>query len=154
MKRFWLLLAVLFSLSAFAQNSKPFAFAGASLDFQWINGIGLTGLLLQGGAYDLLGDATLRGSIGLGLSPTNYFELGLDVLVPLTSDRLAPYAGAGLGFVNFSGTSFLGLRGIVGADYTVNKDIGLFGEAAPVLYIVNGGTAFGIQLRFGVNKLF
>jgi len=154
MKRFWLLLAVLFGLSALAQNSKPFAFAGASLNFQWIDGIGLTGLLLQGGAYNLLGDATLRGSIGLGLSPTNYFELGLDVLVPLDRNRFTPYAGAGLGFVNFTGTSFLGLRGIVGADYTVNSDIGLIGEVAPVLYLVNGGTAFGIQLRFGVNKLF
>ncbi|MBF6594637.1 MAG: hypothetical protein IVW51_09335 [Thermaceae bacterium] len=152
MKRLWVLLALGFSLLAFAQTPKPFA--GASLNFQWINGIGLTGLLLQGGAYDLLGDAALRGSIGLGLTPTNYFELGVDVLVPLSTDRLTPYAGGGLGYVNFSGTSFVGLRGIVGADYTASKDISLFGEAVPILYLVNGGTAFGIQLRFGVNKLF
>jgi hypothetical protein len=152
MKRWWILPAVLFGLTAFAQTPRPFA--GASLNFQWINGIGLTGLLLQGGAYDLLGDATLRGSVGLGLSPTNYFELGLDLLVPFDTGRLSPYAGAGVGYVNFGGTSFIGLRGVVGADYAANRDIGLTGEVAPILYLVNGGTAFGIQLRFGVNKLF
>lgn len=152
MKRWWILPAVFLGLTAFAQTPRPFA--GASLNFQWINGIGLTGLLLQGGAYDLFDQATLRGSMGLGLSPTNYLELGLDALLPLDTGRLSPYLGAGLGYLNVGGTGFVGLRGILGVDYGTTREIHLTGEVLPTLYLVNGGAAFGIQLRFGVNRLF
>jgi hypothetical protein len=144
-------LAIMVVGVAFAQTTKPFA--GVSLVYQWVAGIQFSGLELQAGSFDLFGDSGGRANVGIGLG-RSYLEIGADWLIPISKDRLMPYSGAGLSFLTSDGTNFLGLRGIVGANYSTESDVGLFGELAPALYLVNGGPAFGMQLRFGANYLF
>ncbi len=149
----WLLCA---SLGAFAQSSKPFA--GASLVFQWVEGTPLTSLMLQAGSYDFGGGFGLRANVGIGLSPS-FLELGADLLFPLATGRLLPYGGLGGNWVGLGALNFFGIRGLAGVNFSTASDAGLFAEAVPTLYLASDttgiyGSAFGIQIRFGVNYLF
>lgn len=153
-------IAVVFLLvlgwTALAQSTKPFA--GASLVFQWVEGTPLTSLMLQAGSYDLGGGFGARANLGIGVSP-NFLELGADLLFPFGAGRLLPYGGVGGNWVGLGALNFFGIRGLAGVSYSTASDAGLFAEAVPTLYLASDatgiyGTAFGIQIRFGVNYLF
>ncbi len=149
-------LLLLWSLTASAQSSKPFA--GASLVFQWVEGTPLTSLMLQAGSYNFGGGLGARASLGIGVSP-NFLELGADLLFPFGTGRLLPYGGFGGNWVGLGGLNFFGIRGLAGVNYSTASDAGLFAEAVPTLYLASDatgiyGSAFGIQIRFGVNYLF
>jgi len=150
------LLVILLALAglAFAQKTTPFV--GFSLSRQGIDTIAITSFLVQAGAYNLLDTTTLRFTIGTGITTSNLLELALDIAQPLPIDKsnFVPYVGGGLGFTRASGTNFFGLRGLVGVDYNLNQDYALVAEFAPVVYLVNGGAAFGWQIRIGANRLF
>ena len=151
MQRFVLVLLLVLSASGLAQSSRPFA--GGSLTFQWVNGIGLTGLMLQGGSFDLGGGFGARANVGIGLG-TSYLELGADALFPLGNERLLPYAGLGVNYLSASGVNFFGLRGLAGVSYASSPEVAFFAEIAPTYYFVNVGTTFGFPLRFGANYQF
>ncbi|GIW25642.1 hypothetical protein [Meiothermus sp.] len=143
-------------LWAFAQSPKPFA--GASLVFQWVEGTPLTSLMLQAGSYNLGSGFGARANVGIGLSPS-FLELGADLLFPFGTGRLLPYGGFGGNWVGLGVLNFFGIRGLAGVNYSTASDTGLFAEAVPTLYLASDatgiyGTAFGIQIRFGVNYLF
>jgi len=89
-RRVVVLLLLCWSLVASAQSSKPFA--GASLVFQWVEGIPLTSLMLQTGSYDFGGGFGARASVGIGVNPS-FLELGADLLFPFGTRRLLPYGG-------------------------------------------------------------
>ncbi|GAO74011.1 hypothetical protein [Meiothermus ruber] len=142
--------------TALAQSTRPFA--GASLVFQWVEGTPLTGLMLQAGSYNLGGGFGARANVGIGLSPS-FLELGADLLFPFGAGRLLPYGGLGGNWVGLGALNLFGIRGLAGVSYSTASDTGLFAEAVPTLYLASDatgiyGTAFGIQLRFGVNYLF
>ncbi len=142
--------------AAFAQSTRPFA--GASLVFQWVEGTPLTSLMLQAGSYNLGGGFGARANVGIGLSPS-FLELGADLLFPFGAGRLLPYGGLGGNWVGLGAINFFGIRAPIGVSYSTASDAGLFAEAVPTLYLASDatgiyGTAFGIQLRFGVNYLF
>ena len=99
-----------------------------------------------------------RANVGIGLSP-NFLELGADLLFPFGAGRLLPYGGIGGNWVGLGALNFFGIRGLAGVNYSTSGDAGLFAEAVPTLYLASDatgiyGTAFGIQIRFGVNYLF
>lgn len=146
-----LLLLSTLGMAQSGQNSRPFA--GGSLSFGWVNGIGLTGLMLQGGSFDFGGGFGARASVGIGLAQ-RYLEVTADALLPLSTDRFLPYAGAGIGYLNATGVTFIGLRGLAGLSYSSSPEVAFFAELAPTLYLVNSGTAIGLPLRFGVNYQF
>ncbi|MCX7783781.1 MAG: hypothetical protein N2318_09095 [Meiothermus sp.] len=155
-KRLMVVLLLCWGLGAFAQSSKPFA--GASLVFQWVEGTPLTSLMLQAGSYDFGGGFGARANVGIGVSP-NFLELGADLLFPFGAGRLLPYGGIGGNWVGLGALNFFGIRGLAGVNYSTASDAGLFAEAVPTLYLASDatgiyGTAFGIQIRFGVNYLF
>ncbi|GIW37487.1 MAG: hypothetical protein KatS3mg073_1632 [Meiothermus sp.] len=155
-KRLAVLVLLVWGLAAFAQSSRPFA--GASLVFQWVEGTPLTSLMLQAGSYNLGGGFGARANVGIGLNP-NFLELGADLLFPFGAGRLLPYGGIGANWVGLGALNFFGIRGLAGVNYSTASDASLFAEAVPTLYLASDatgiyGTAFGIQIRFGVNYLF
>ncbi|MCS7067903.1 MAG: hypothetical protein NZN28_04620 [Meiothermus sp.] len=155
-KQIAVLLLLGWGLVACAQSSKPFA--GASLVFQWVEGTPLTSLMLQAGSYNFGGGYGARANVGIGVSP-NFLELGADFLLPFGAGRLLPYGGFGGNWVGLGALNFFGIRGLAGINYSTASDAGLFAEAVPTLYLASDatgiyGTAFGIQIRFGVNYLF
>lgn len=151
MKRF--LIAAFVSLAAacplaFAQDADPFI--GGGLGITFVNGGSGVGLVLQGGAQDLLSTLGVRGNIQIGFQ--GGVALGVDLLADFPSDDFAPYVGGGFGLIPGSTTVF-DLHATGGAEFYLSDNVALFGEVVPTLYIANG-TAFGADLRFGANYHF
>ena len=153
-QRLLVVLVVLAGLSAFAQKTQ--VFVGFSLSRQGIDTIAVNSFLAQVGAYNLLGTSTVRFTVGTGITTSNFLELDLDIAepLPIAQSNFTPYLGGGLGYIRASGTNFIGFRGVAGVDYNIDKDYVLMAEFSPVVYLVNGGAAFGWQIRFGASRIF
>lgn len=133
---------------ASAQDAEPFI--GGGLGVTFADGGSGVGLVLQGGAQDLLGTLGVRGNILIGFQ--GGVALGVDLLADFPSDDFVPYVGGGFGLIP-GGTTVFDLHVTGGAEFYVSDDVALFGELMPKLYIADG-TAFGADLRFGANYHF
>lgn len=152
MKRFLMValvgLAAAFPL-AFAQDEAE-PYIGGGLDVLFVGGGSNVGFVFQGGADNLIGSAGLRGNIAIGFE--GGVSLGVDILADFPSDDFAPYIGGGIGILP-GGSTVFNLHATGGGEYLVSDNVGLFAEIQPTLFIANG-TAFGADLRFGVNYHF
>jgi hypothetical protein len=146
---FWLLLASGLSVSQ-AQSD---TFVGANLSLDFLQGSTFVGLGFHVGDYRLLGNVGLRGSFGIGLSPSGYFDLNGDLLLPLDSGTTIPYLGGGVG-VSISGGTLFNIHALGGLEFKTSSNLGIFAEAAPSLYLDRGGSAFGLFIKFGGNYHF
>ena len=154
LQRVLIILGVLSGLGAFAQKAD--FFVCFSLSRQAIDAIAVNSFLAQAGAYNLLGSSTVRLTVGTGITSSNFLEIALDIAepLPIAKTNFVPYLGGGLGYIRAAGTNFIGVRGVAGVDYNFDKDYALMAEFVPVVYLVNGGAAFGWQIRLGANRLF
>ena len=134
--------------TAFAQAAEPFI--GGGLGITFVNGGSGVGLVLQGGAQDLLGTLGVRGNLQIGFQ--GGVALGVDLLADFPSDDFVPYVGGGFGLIPGDTTVF-DLHATGGAEFYLSDNAALFGEVVPTLYIADG-TAFGADLRFGANYHF
>ena len=155
MKKIIGLLAVALASSfAVAQKSTPFI--GFGISRQTVDEVAIASFLVQGGAYRLIDTATGRITIGTGMTRSNFLEIDLDLMetFPIAKQKYTPYLGGGLGYLGDGGISFFGLRIVSGVDYKLDKEYTVGLELAPVVYLVNGGSVFGYQLRLGGVRTF
>ena len=154
-----LTLALLGSSGALAQTqADPFVGGNFSVRIPLDGERDLTLIALgaQVGSYELVGPLGLRGRVGLGVSPSVYFDLSGDVLVPFSTGDLVPYGGGGASLVA-GGTlrTAFGLHGLVGLEGKLTPGpLGLFGEVQPNLSFPGGAALFSLKLNFGLNYHF
>ena len=153
------LVSILLGTSAFAQSFSVGANASVgffpfSADSPDLGEVPTTPTALGGQVTvgDIIGNLGLRALVEAGIGSERYFEIGGDTILVIDIGNIRPYLGVGAS-TRLQEENTFQARGVLGLEFLITNDLGLFAELDPVLRF-DDFPDFETKLRAGANLHF